>query len=76
MSIINLISFDKASSTATEFKFIIDSIQRFDDDSEIELSWDGDNADIEDQQGSTKIVVPGKNNFKVVDIKIGNEKNK
>lgn len=69
------ISFDKAASTTTEFKFIIDSIQRFEQDSKIELSWDGDNADIDDQQGSATVAIPGKNQFKVLDIKIGDENN-
>lgn len=69
------IVFDKALSTRTEFKFMIDSIKRFEDDSEIEFAWDGDPADIDDQEGSSKILIPGKNQFKVLDIKIGDENN-
>jgi hypothetical protein len=68
------IKFDKATSTSTEFKFMIDSIQRATNDTNIELKWDGDKVDIE-QSGSASIVIPGKNQFKVVDIKIGDENN-
>ncbi|POS01825.1 hypothetical protein Q361_10714 [Flavobacterium croceum DSM 17960] len=69
------IIFDKAASTKTEFKFMIDSIQRFDATSEVELKWDGDAADIDDQEGETTIEIPGKNDFKVLSVKIGDENN-
>lgn len=68
------ISYDKATSTATEFKFTIEKIKRFEDDSEITIAWDGDDADI-DQEGAVQYLIPGKNQFKVVDIKIGDENN-
>lgn len=68
------IIFDKATSTATEFKFTIDKIKRFDEDSEIVIAWNGADADI-DQKGEVKFPIPGKNQFKVVDIKIGDENN-
>ena len=68
------VTFDKATSTATEFKFTIDKIKRFDDDSEIVIAWDGDDGDI-DQKGEVKFPIPRKNQFKVLDIKIGDENN-
>lgn len=68
------IKFDKALSTKTEFKFVIDSIQRFDEDSEIEIKWDGDPIDV-DNESSVKFPIPGKNNFKVTKIEIGDENN-
>ncbi|MBP6557709.1 MAG: hypothetical protein KA213_05035, partial [Flavobacterium sp.] len=68
------IKFDKAVSTATDFKFIIDSIQRFDDDSEILINWDGDDVDI-DQKGVAKFPIPGKNQFKVLKIEVGDANN-
>ncbi|MFN3752508.1 alpha-2-macroglobulin family protein [Flavobacterium sp.] len=68
------IKFDKAVSTATDFKFIIDSIQRFDDDTEILINWDGDDVDI-DQKGVAKFPVPGKNQFKVLKIEVGDANN-
>ncbi len=69
------ISFDKVASTSTEFKFMIDSIQRFEQDSQIEIAWNGDNADIDDQEGTATVAIPGKNQFKVLDVKIGDQNN-
>lgn len=68
------IKFDKATSTKTEFKFIIDSIQRFDQDTEMLIKWDGDDADI-DQEGEVKFPIPGKDNFKVLKIEVGDANN-
>ncbi len=68
------IKFDKATSTNTEFKFMIDSIQRFDDDSKIKIAWDGDDVDI-DQKGSSFFPIPGKNQFKVLTIQVGDTNN-
>jgi hypothetical protein len=68
------IKFDKSVSTASDFKFIIDSIQRFDDDSEILINWDGDDVDIE-QKGVAKFPIPGKNQFKVLKIEVGDANN-
>ncbi len=63
------VKFIKASSTTTEFKFIIDSIQRFDTDSKIEIAYDGNDFDI-DQKGTIDYTIIGKDNFKVVDVSI------
>ncbi len=68
------IKFDKATSSSTEFKFMIDSIQRFESDSEIDIAWDGDDLDI-DQKGSVKFPIPGKNHFKVMKIEVGDANN-
>lgn len=68
------IKFDRSASTKTEFKFMIDSIQRFDDDTKINIAWDGDDVDI-DQKGSTRFPIPGKNQFKVLTIKVGDANN-
>lgn len=69
------IKFDKDASTKTEFKFLIDSIQRKDVADVVSLKWDGDAADIEDQEGETQIEIPAKEVFKVLNIKIGDENN-
>ncbi|WP_310555819.1 MG2 domain-containing protein [Flavobacterium sp.] len=63
------LKFSKSSSTTTEFKFIVDSIQRFDNDSKIEILYDGDDFDI-DQKGKIEYTIVGKDNFKVVDVSI------
>ncbi|MFM2213346.1 MAG: hypothetical protein RL427_609 [Bacteroidota bacterium] len=68
------IKFDKALSTPTSFKFMIDSIQRYENDSQITIEWDGDDVDI-DQKGSAKFPIPGKNQFKVLTIKVGDANN-
>ncbi|WP_333877132.1 alpha-2-macroglobulin family protein [Flavobacterium sp.] len=68
------IKFDKALSTSTDFKFVIDSIQRFDDDTDLFINWDGDDVDI-DQKGVTRFPIPGKNQFKVLKIEAGDANN-
>ncbi|WP_159949359.1 alpha-2-macroglobulin family protein [Polaribacter septentrionalilitoris] len=54
------------------FEFKIDSIQRFDDDSKLNISWDGKPIQA-DSKGENQIVIPGKNNFKVIHIALKNE---
>nr|WP_321539534.1 hypothetical protein [Flavobacterium piscinae] len=66
--------FDKSLSTKTEFKFIIDSIQRKVEDSKITISWNGKPFNI-DQKGSVEYDIPGKNNFKIVGMEVGDEDN-
>ena len=68
------IKFDKATSSQTEFKFMIDSIQRFETDSKINIKWDGDDVDI-DQKGKVEVAIPGKNQFKVLTIQVGDVNN-
>lgn len=63
------VKFIKSLSTATEFKFIVDSIQRFDEDTKIEIAYDGTDFDI-DQKGEMEYTIVGKDNFKVVNVTI------
>ncbi|PQJ68607.1 alpha-2-macroglobulin family protein [Polaribacter butkevichii] len=53
------------------FEFKIDSIKRFVDDSQLEISWDG-KAINATSKGKNKILIPGKNNFKVLSLKVNN----
>ncbi|HQK39840.1 MAG TPA: hypothetical protein PLO52_06955, partial [Flavobacterium alvei] len=53
------IKFDKTVSSGTEFKFIIDSIQRFPEESKVEISYDGSDFNI-DQKGSVDYVIAAK----------------
>ena len=68
------VSFDKEASTATEFKFRVKGIKRFEESSSMELEWDGDSADI-DQEGTLVVEIPAKNDFKVMSVKIADENN-
>jgi uncharacterized protein YfaS (alpha-2-macroglobulin family) len=68
------IKFDKDKSTATEFKFVVDSIQRPEEDGEIKIAWDGDDADIS-RKGSLVFPISGKDNFKVLKIEVGDNNN-
>ena len=48
-----------------EYTFIVDSITRHEQDSEIELSWTGKHINIENE-GQSKILIPGKSNFTII----------
>lgn len=63
------IKFDKAQRSGTEFKFIIDSIQRFAEQSTLKIAYDGADADIE-QKGNIDYTVTSKTDFKVVNVEI------
>ncbi|MEM8764650.1 MAG: MG2 domain-containing protein [Bacteroidota bacterium] len=68
----------KMDSSLTEgkyFKFKVDSIQRFDEDSELNLKWDGTPYDIE-IKGDFDFDIPGKNTFKVIGVNVYNEPNR
>ena len=56
------------ASDAKYFNFTIDSIQREIEDSEINVSWDG-KAIKSDNKGESTKLIPGQNNFTVVEIK-------
>ena len=53
------------------FEFKIDSIQRFDDDTKLNVSWNGESISAA-SKGENEIVIPGKNNFKVVGLEVKN----
>ncbi|WP_046743335.1 alpha-2-macroglobulin family protein [Kordia zhangzhouensis] len=53
----------------TSYEFTIDSINRLENDSEIEISWTGKPIDA-DTEGSKTFNIPGQNNFSVVDITV------
>ncbi len=50
------------------FNFIIDSIQRNVEDSEIKISWDG-KAIKAKSKGENSFAIPGQNNFAIIDVK-------
>ncbi|MEI6866518.1 MG2 domain-containing protein [Flavicella sp.] len=53
---------------STHFVFVIDSIERYLEDSEIEVKWNGVGIGVSDNKGSSKIKIFGKNNFSVINI--------
>jgi alpha-2-macroglobulin len=53
------------------FEFYIDSIQRFDFDTEVQIFWDGKELGI-DQKGELSFPIPGKNNFTIVQAEMSN----
>ncbi len=60
------VKFDKTVKEGNLFQFKIDSIKRFDEDSELEISWDGTKHDI-NSKGVNTLIIPGKNNFTILD---------
>ena len=68
------IKFNEATKSGTEFSFVIDKIKRENQDSSVLIKWDGDDEDIE-QKGELEFAIPGKDNFKIVEVKIGDENN-
>ncbi|WP_340199487.1 alpha-2-macroglobulin family protein [Ascidiimonas sp. W6] len=63
------VKLDEATAKGTQFYFKIDSIQRFEEDSQLDISWDGAPFSIE-TKGEATIKIPGKNNFTVVDVSV------
>lgn len=59
------VKFLKNGPIKNEYRFTIDSIQRFKEDSKIDIIWDGSSEDIE-QEGNQLVEIPGQENFKVV----------
>nr|WP_228526527.1 MG2 domain-containing protein [Flavobacterium sp. LC2016-13] len=68
------VKFEKTSNSGKEFKFIIDSIQRFDAASNLEIAYDGNDFDI-DQKGKMDFPITAINDFKIVKIEVPDENN-
>ncbi|PIF00690.1 MAG: hypothetical protein CR994_04850 [Maribacter sp.] len=67
---INL-KFESSVTEGTQFFFKIDSIQRFEEDSSLEVLWDGTKRNIE-SSGKNTIKIPGRNNFIVLEALVQN----
>ncbi|MBC8766679.1 hypothetical protein H4O18_01610 [Arenibacter sp. BSSL-BM3] len=63
------VKFDSSIAEGTQFHFKIDSIQRFTEDTELEVVWDGKVLNI-DSSGKNTIKIPGKNNFSILEVKV------
>ena len=68
------VKYDNTILKGTQFSFKIDSIQRYEEDSELLISWDGKKYEIE-SSGENSINIPGKNNFTVLDVSIDSGEN-
>ena len=56
-------------SVSKQFQFIIDSVQRFEDDSKVLISWSGNSIDVKNS-GENAFIVPGKNNFSILNVDV------
>jgi alpha-2-macroglobulin len=63
------IKFDKSQTSKTEFKFVIDSIQRFDSESIVQIKYDGGDCDI-DRKDKIDYKIAAKNDFKVMNVEV------
>ncbi|RZJ63238.1 MAG: hypothetical protein EOO50_17315, partial [Flavobacterium sp.] len=68
------IKFDKTMSTPTEFKFVIDSIRRYVEDTTLDIKYDGSDAGI-DQKGKLSYPIIGKDNFKIINVEVPDANN-
>ena len=70
---INIV-WNESYATSKVFEFKIDSITRFVEDSKLTISWDGKPINA-DNKGEKEIIIPGKNNFKVLSVSVNNAEN-
>ena len=63
------IVWNESFKNGRNFEFKIDSIQRLVDDSKLDVVWNGKHIKSE-SKGENEILIPGKNNFKVVSIEV------
>jgi len=61
------VKWQSSNAPANYFSFVIDSIKRKEDDSNILLKWDGSSIKSK-TKGEQEFLIPGYNNFKIVDI--------
>lgn len=60
------LKFDQGTKLGNLFSFKIDSIRRYENDSDLEIAWDGAKLQIQGS-GQNLIKIPGKNNFTVLE---------
>ncbi|MCM4150510.1 hypothetical protein DHD05_02810 [Arenibacter sp. N53] len=63
------VKFDSSIAEGTQFHFKIDSIQRFTEDTELEVVWEGKVLNI-DSSGKNFIKIPGKSNFSILEVNV------
>ncbi|WP_077405081.1 alpha-2-macroglobulin family protein [Cellulophaga omnivescoria] len=55
--------------SGTQFQLKLDSIKRYNEDEKLELVYDGNSFDI-DTKGKIEVVIPGKNNFSILNVDV------
>ncbi|MAQ76676.1 MAG: hypothetical protein CL613_10145 [Aquimarina sp.] len=65
------INFSQVNEMARQFSFRIDSIKRYEDNSEVLVQWSGKDMGIE-TEGENTLFIPGKNNFTVLSVSVSN----
>ncbi|KAB8155670.1 hypothetical protein EZY14_000235 [Kordia sp. TARA_039_SRF] len=63
------VKWEKSLLSSTSYEFTIDSINRQEEDSEIKISWTGTPISAK-AKGSTDYIIPGKNNFSILDVTV------
>lgn len=63
------IKWEHNDSLSKQFQFVIDSVQRFEYDSEVLLSWNGKSINV-DNEGDSNLRIVGKNNFSILNIDV------
>lgn len=63
------VKFDASVTSGTLLQFKIDSIRRFEEDSELVVSWNGNEMGIE-SAGQSTLKIPGKSNFSILDVTV------
>ncbi|AOW21132.1 alpha-2-macroglobulin family protein [Urechidicola croceus] len=63
------IKWNSLAENSVYYDFKIDSIQRFEDDSEVEVKWNGNKINV-DNKGASKFNIPGINNFSIVKLDV------
>ena len=61
------IDWTNSDSISRVFPFVLDSIQRFEEDTELELSWNGKSIGV-DHSGKESLIIRGKNNFSILGV--------
>ncbi len=67
------VKFDETLKNSKEFHFKIDSIQRYNEDTVVEIIWNGDKVGIE-SSGSSSVTIAGKSSFTVLSAVLDKEK--
>ncbi|GGW25061.1 alpha-2-macroglobulin family protein [Arenibacter certesii] len=65
------VKFDPSVKEGFQFPFKVDSISRYEEDTDLKIIWDGDHLGIE-SSGKNSVKIPGKSNFIILDAVVEN----